>query len=105
MNTVVLEGHQEMTQHNKTLVVKVRYIAARKHYIDQHAAENETLASLKSPVLAFFGLAEGTVEGGTKTYEFSKDGVIENNLQVTLGSLAQGKHELKLDLVERFEQG
>jgi hypothetical protein len=28
-----------------------------------------------------------------------------SDLNVTLGTLAKGHHELKLDLLERFEQG
>lgn len=56
-------------------------------------------------MLEFFGLVEGSVEGGTKTYHFALDGIVLTDPGATLGSLAQGKHELKLDLIERFEQG
>lgn len=104
MTAEVKESHQ-VAHHDKTLVVKVRYITARKKFVDQQASPDETLAMLKPRVLEFFGLAEGSVEGGTKTYLFAVDGVLQSNLDATLGSLAHGKHELDLDLTERFEQG
>lgn len=98
----VKEGHQ--TAHN-TLVVMVRYITSRKQFVDPQARQEETLSSLKPRVLKFFELVEGSVEGGTKTYQFALEGIVQTNLEAILGSLANGKHELKLDLIERFEQG
>ncbi len=91
--------------HHKTIAVKVRYIAARKPYVDSQAPAEETLAELKPRVLEFFGLSEGAVDGGTKTYCFALNGIVQTNLTAELGTLAEGKHELKLDLIERFEQG
>ena len=41
----------------------------------------------------------------SKTYFFAHDGVVQTDLSLTLGTLAEGKEELKLDLIERFEQG
>lgn len=91
--------------HKDSLVVKVRYIAARKQFVDPKASELETLAELKPRVLSFFGLVEGNVDGGTKTYQYVLDGVVLTDLSATLGSLAKGKHEIDFVLVERFEQG
>ena len=88
-----------------SLVVKIRYIAAKKQFVDPKANEKETLAELKPRVLSFFGLVEGNVNGGTKTYQFVLNGVVLTDLNATLGSLAKGKHEIDFDLVERFEQG
>lgn len=102
MHTEVQQGSQ--VAHN-TLVVMVRYITSRKQFVDPQVRQEETLSALKPLVLGFFELVEGSVEGGTKTYQFALEGIVQTNLEATLGSLANGKHELKLDLIERFEQG
>lgn len=90
---------------NDTLVLRVRYIAARKPYVDPKAAADETLTELKPQVLKHFGLVEGDVEGGRKAYVFSVHDVIQTDLAVTLGSLAHHKHELEMDMLEQFIQG
>lgn len=102
MNTEVKQGSQ--AAHN-TLVVMVRYITSRKQFVDSQVQQEETLSTLKPIVLGFFELVEGSVEDGTKTYQFALEGIVQTNLGATLGSLANGKHELKLDLIEQFEQG
>lgn len=104
MDNAVQQG-EKGAQHHQTLSLRVRYIAARKQYEDPKASKFETLAALKPKVLAFFDLKEGSVEGGTKTYFFAHNGVVQTDLSLTLGTLAEGKEELKLDLIERFEQG
>lgn len=104
MNIEVQEGQKAAHQHN-TIVVSVRYITSRKRFVEPQAQPEESLATLKIRVLDFFELAEGGVEGGTKTYQLALDGIVQTNLGATLGSLADGKHELKLDLIELFEQG
>lgn len=95
----------EVAHKHGTLVLTVRYITAIKRYVDEKARQEETLSALKPSVLKFFELTEGNVDGGTKSYFFSMGGDVLTDLSVTLGSLAHGKHELKLDLIERFEQG
>lgn len=90
---------------SKTINLQVRYIGAKKPFVDPKADPGETLTSLKPRVLAEFKLSEGAVNGGTKVYFFALDGVTLTDLNVTLEVLAHGKHELKLDLLERFEQG
>jgi hypothetical protein len=104
MNTAIKEGHQPAGHHH-TIEVRVRYIGAHKHYVDLHAKVDETLATLKHHVLGFFGLVEGAVNNGTKVYTFAHDDIELTNLSQTLGQLANGKHEVKLDLLEQFEQG
>lgn len=104
METEVQEA-QQLAHHSNTLVVRVRYITARKQFVDSKAQQEESLAALKPRVLAFFELVEGSVDGGSKMYYFALEGIVQTDLQSTLGSLADGKHELKLDLIERFEQG
>ena len=96
------EGHKA---DHSTIAVRVRYIGAQKPFVDSHANLEETLATLKQRVLSFFNLVEGSVENGTKVYVFSHDGVELTNLSQTLGQLATEGHEIKLDLLEQFEQG
>lgn len=102
MTTKIEEGHKA-EQH--LIAVRVRYIGAQKPFIDEHAKSDETLAALKQRVLSFFGLVEGSVENGTKVYVFSHNSVELTNLSQTLGQLATEDHEIKLDLLEQFEQG
>ena len=85
----------------ESVIFDVRYLGAKKHYVDPHASATATLAQEKPKVLDFFGLKE-TPE---KIYVFSQDGTPLANLSVTLGQLAHDKHELKLDLVEQLVQG
>lgn len=102
MNT---KTSSEAASHSATLVVQVRYLAAGHPYVDPHAQTSETLAQLKPKVLNHFGLEEGSVEGGTKQYAFSQDGVLLTDLSANLGSLANGKHKIELNLLEQFIQG
>lgn len=90
---------------HKTIDLRVRYIGARRPYEDPKAPSGETLAGLKPRVLDFFKLEEGAADGGTKVYVFALNGVALADLNATLGSLADKHHDLKLDLLERFEQG
>ncbi|MBS0418657.1 MAG: hypothetical protein JSR66_13170 [Proteobacteria bacterium] len=90
---------------NKTIAVRVRYLGARHPFEDPKAPAGENLAELKPRVLDFFKLKEGPVDGGTKVYVFAMDGLVLTDLNTTLGVLAKEHHELKLDLLERFEQG
>jgi hypothetical protein len=102
IDTVVEAGRPT---HQKTLVLQVRYIGARRRFVDPKANPLSTLPQVKPPILEFFGLKEGSADGGTKTYLFALDGEVLPNQSATLASLAADKHELKLDLIERFEQG
>jgi hypothetical protein len=102
MTTENKEGHK--AEHH-TIAVRVRYIGAHKPFIDSHAKLDETLAALKQRALSFFGLVEGSVENGIKVYSFAHDGIELTNLSQTLGQLSTEGHEIKLDLLEQFEQG
>lgn len=90
---------------HKTLELHVRYLGAHKPFEDLKADQTKTLQQIKPRVLEFFKLSEGPANGGTKIYVFSHAGTVVPDLNVTLGALAQGKHSLKLDLLERFDQG
>jgi hypothetical protein len=104
--TTDVQSHEERhPAPNKTVNVRVRYLGARRPFEDPKASATETLAQLKPRVLDFFKLKEGPVDGGTKVYVFATDGVVLIDVDATLGALAKGHHDLKLDLLERFEQG
>lgn len=90
--------------HDKLLQVQVRYVAKAKPFEDKEAPDT-TLSTLKPAVLEFFGLKEGDVGGGTKTYNFVHGETKLTDLSTTLGSLAGDAHELKLKLVEQLTQG
>jgi hypothetical protein len=98
MNTAV---HSAEKAPHEFVVLHVRYLAAHRPFVDDGASRNETLASLKPRVLDFFKLSE---ESG-KTYTFMLGDKALTNLSTTLGELAEGKNELKLDLDEQYEQG
>lgn len=105
MTTETHSSADPAAAHHHTIDFRVRYLGAKRPFEEPKAPAGETLAQEKPTVLEFFKLKEGPVEGGIKTYLFSQDGVIVTDLNQTLGTLAQGHHELKLDLLERFEQG
>jgi hypothetical protein len=98
---VTTESSALAGKHKDTLNLHVRYLGSRKPYVYPHAAVTTTLGDLKPPVLLFFNLTET----GTKVYFFTLDGTPLNDPTVSVGSLAQGHHELKLDLVEQLIQG
>jgi hypothetical protein len=60
---------------------------------------------VKAAALAYFGLIDGGGQAGTKSYTLSKDTVAVTDLSVTLDQLADGKHQVKFDLIEQLEQG
>jgi len=88
-------------RHHEFLVLHVRYLGSHRPFIDDGASRNETLAELKPRVLDFFKLAES--DG--KTYSFVLHHDPLTDMSKSLGQLAEGRHELKLKLVEQFEQG
>lgn len=89
----------------RTISVRVRYLGSNRPYVKPQAAPVETAAHLKSEALAFFGLVDGSGQPGGKVYTLTKGTVPVTDLSVSLGELADGKHELKLDLLEQLEQG
>lgn len=98
----------ESADHKKEkdeLLVQVRYLAAHQPYVEPHAAATDSLGQLKARTLTHFGLTEGPADGGNKAYFLSLAGETLTNLEVTLGSLADGKHRLEFTLVEQFIQG
>lgn len=105
MDTSIQQGAKAAPSKNDSLVVKVRYLAARQQFVDPKAQANETLAELKPRVLAFFELSEGAVNGGTKIYQFVHGTQVQTDLNVTLGSIGDRNRDLELMLIEQFEQG
>lgn len=89
-----------MVEHDHKIKVVVHYIAATKPY-EAEASPEETLATLKTKVLKFFGL----VEEGNKTYKLFHHKTELNNLNETVGQVAGDKKELRLNLEEFIIQG
>jgi hypothetical protein len=87
------------------LILHVRYLGAHRPFVDDGAPRTETLAELKPRVLEFFKLTEGGGQHGGKIYTFAHAGKPLTDLSATLGHIAEVSNELKLDLVEQFEQG
>jgi hypothetical protein len=105
MNTVIHTHEDRHPAPHPTVELRVRYLGARRRFEDPKADAKESLAQVKPAVLAFFDLKEGAADGGTKVYEFALHGMVLPDLNQTLGALAGEQKELKLDLLERFEQG
>lgn len=80
--------------------VLVHYIAATKPF-ETEAEPTQTVGDIKKLALDAFGL----VEGGGKVYNLFLGSRELQNLAETLGQLAEGKKEVKLDLEETFVQG
>ncbi len=104
MNSTEIMG-DELARPLAALILRVRYLASPRPYVEPRVDDGETLAALKPRVLQHFGLAEGDVNGGRKEYVFADDGVIQTNLNVTIGDLSDGKRTLLLTLLEQFVQG
>ena len=98
-------GGDAVEHKNDELLVQVRYLAVHQPYVEPHAAVTGTLVQLKARTLTHFGLMEGDADGGRKTYSLSLAGETLTDMNVTLGSLADGKHRLEFTLVEQFIQG
>jgi len=104
MNSTEIPG-DEIARPLDALLLRVRYLASPRPYVEPRVNDAETLAALKPRVLEHFGLAEGDVNGGRKEYVFADDGVVQTNLNVTIGELSDGKRTLLLTLLEQFVQG
>jgi hypothetical protein len=90
---------------HRTITVQVRYLGSHRPYVDPKADAAATAGSVKTAALAFFGLVDGGGQAGTKSYTLSKETVAVTDLSITIEQLADGKHQIKLDLIEQLEQG
>lgn len=99
------EGEHAHKHHHETLVLHVRYAPAKAPYIKEHASVHITLSEVKTDALHHFHLKEGSVDGGSKTYQITFDDVVQTNLSLTLGELAGHKKHVELLLIEQFVQG
>jgi hypothetical protein len=71
-----------------------------------NASRKETVGTLKSAVLAAFGLTEGqSADGGTFTYTLFNHKTPLENLNETLGQVAGDEHTLELKLSQQVKQG
>jgi hypothetical protein len=105
------KGNEEMTETTTlkakgTLKVIVHYPAAKMPFEQDHASRTETVGTLKSAVLTAFGLTEGqSVDGRTFTYTLFHQKTPLDNLNQTLGQIADDKHTLELKLSQQVTQG
>ncbi|HYW55763.1 MAG TPA: hypothetical protein VE934_02290 [Polaromonas sp.] len=90
---------------NANLVLRVRYAPVKQPFVQPQTPASTTLAAAKALALTHFGLTEGAVDGGTKTYEISVDETVQTNLSLTLGELATHGRQIELLLIEQFQQG
>ncbi len=98
---------QELTEKPKvTLKVIVNYPAAKKPFEQADASRTETVGTLKTSVLAAFGLTEGqSADGKTFTYTLYHGKTPLENLNETLGQIAGDKDALELKLSQQVTQG
>lgn len=87
------------------LVLRVRYAPVKQPFVQPQTPAGTTLAAAKALALTHFGLTEGAIDGGTKTYEVSVDEIVQTNLSLTLGELASHGRQIELLLLEQFQQG
>jgi len=80
--------------------VQVHYIAAAKPFVKDFAPET-TVAILKTEALEKFKLTES----GNKSYKLFLHKKELNNPAATLAQVAEGKHDLNIDLEEFITQG
>jgi len=89
-----------------TLRVIVNYPAAKKPFEQDNASRKETVGTLKSSVLAAFGITEGqSADGKTFTYTLFHRKTPLENLNETLGQVAGDEHTLELKLSQQVTQG
>lgn len=98
------KGDENTHTKSQGVVVRVRYAPVKQPFTENHALQTDTLADVKARALAHFHLSEGSVDGGSKTYSLSFNDVVQTNLSLTVGELAE-HHQLSLLLVEQFTQG
>ena len=87
-------------QGTETIHVQVHYIAAAKPFVKDFPPET-TVATLKAEALDKFKL----IEDGTKSYKLFLHKKELNNPAATLADVADGKHDLNIDLEEFITQG
>jgi hypothetical protein len=100
-----LNSGENNAHKDQTVVLHVRYAPAKAPYVNPKASIATTLAEVKTSALQHFGLAEGTVDGGTKAYQLAFDDIVQSNLSIVLGSLETHGNRLELLLIEQFVQG
>ena len=98
------KGYENASKKSQDVVVRVRYAPVKQPFTENHTPQTDTLADVKARALAHFHLSEGPVDGGSKTYSLSFNDVVQTNLSLAVGELADHR-QLSLLLVEQFTQG
>jgi len=90
----------------KDLLVKVVYASAVHPYNDPHVEPGTTVGILKTAVLVFFGLTEGNrPDGSVAVYTLFAGKIALENLNQSLGDVANDAKKLELKLGEQITQG
>ena len=92
-------------KHNAKLKVTVHYPAAKHPYEEDDAHLTETVGTLKTKVLHFFGLSEGEHDGKTFIYTLYHHKTPLEDLTETIGKIAGGDDKLLLKLSQQVTQG
>ncbi len=88
------------------LHVVVHYPAAEEPFKDQDAKRSETVGHLKARVLSAFGLTEGQgPDNTTISYTLHHGKTTLENLDETLGKVADDQKVLQLKLSQQITQG
>jgi hypothetical protein len=88
------------------IVVKVRYPAAPKPFVDPHTSRSETVGELQKRVMKAFEVQDASNPDGTTTqYSLYWGDVKLENPSQKMGDLVEHGHELSLKLVQLVVQG
>jgi hypothetical protein len=104
MTDAIHADKQDARKSRDHILLRVIYAPVRQPLVLERTPVTETLADIKSTALTHFQLAEGDLNGGTKTYFLSFDDIVQTNLNVTVGELGHNGQATLL-LVEQFVQG
>jgi hypothetical protein len=89
-----------MANPHSDIRVQLHYIAATKPFKNEYGPETK-LTIIKADALNAFEL----VEDSTKSYKLFSHKVELSNLDATIGSIADNKQEIVIDLEEFITQG
>jgi hypothetical protein len=101
------QGHGGGGDHGRQeLHVQVTYASAAKRYNDPHLDPASAVGALKTAVLQFFGLTEGSrPDGSVATYTLYYGKQALENLDQKIGAIDPGEKKLEMKLGEQITQG
>jgi hypothetical protein len=106
MNTEQIDQKDSPKPSHDEIVVRVRYPAAPKPFVDPHASRSETVGALQMRVMGAFEVQDtSNPDGSTTQYSLYLGDVKLENPSQALGKLDEQAHELALKLVQLVVQG